>query len=876
MEHPGRKKDEDEDYYSDEYIPFQGLDKGLVLQEKILFNETPLNPKKCCHLLTKLLYLITQGEKFTTSEATDVFFAVTKLFQSNEIVLRRMVYLVLKELSPMAEDVIIVSHSLMKDMNSNIDIYRANSIRVLCKILQDISILGQGERYLKQAVVDREPYVASAALVSGIHLLKVPSNVDLVKRWISEVQEASKSKYTMVQYHALGLLYQLKQHDRLAVSKLVTSMTKTGIRSPYAHCMLIRYAASVIRQEGEQGASTKALYDYLESCLRHQSDMVEFEAARAICSLGGEAEVSARKLAPAVAVLSLFLSSPKATQRFAAVRTLNKVAITHRGAVSTCNLEMENLITDSNRSIATLAITTLLKTGTESSIDRLMKQISNFMSEITDEFKIVVVQAIRQLCVKFPNKHRSLMNFLSTILRDEGGFEYKKEIVETILTIIREIPASKEAGLTHLCEFIEDCEYAMLSTKVLHVLGEEGPGTALPQKFIRYIYNRITLENATVRASAVNALAKFAVRLPELRNTISILLRRCLTDSDDEVRDRATFALNLLQQMDNDASLAREYILDEFAVPLVNLEKALKDYRDNPSSKPFDVRSVPTVVEEPIVKKSKEKEAKKEEEISFSSVLSKIPELASCGKVFTSSQPAELTESETEYYVTCIKHVFPEHVVFQFKCSNTLDDQLLENVTVNMEAEGEEFEYQSSVACAKILPNSTGSTYVVYQFDPSEYPTGAFNCTLKFKVKDVDTTTGDVEEEGYDDEYQLEDVEFSVSDYVQPSFCLNFTREWETIGQDNEVVEMFELSTMKTIKEAVTGIIEYLGMRPCEKSELVQEGATKHILYLSGTFLGDIPILARARMRSGPQGVKLELTVRSNSMEIAEIMATAL
>ena len=143
----------------------------------------------------------------------------------------------------------------------------------------------------------------------------------------------------MVQYHALGLLYQLKQHDRLAVSKLVTSMTKTGIRSPYAHCMLIRYAASVIRQEGEQGArfdhgkfarmlmvgSTKALYDYLESCLRHQSDMVEFEAARAICSLGGEAEVSARKLAPAVAVLSLFLSSPKATQRFAAVRTLNKV-----------------------------------------------------------------------------------------------------------------------------------------------------------------------------------------------------------------------------------------------------------------------------------------------------------------------------------------------------------------------------------------------------------------------------------------------------------------------------------------------------------------------------------------------------------------------
>jgi coatomer protein complex subunit gamma len=60
-------------------------------------------------------------------------------------------------------------------------------------------------------------------------------------------------------------------------------------------------------------------------------------------------------------VLQLFLSSPKATLRFAAIRTLSQVAMTHPLSVTTCNLDMENLITDTNRSIATLAITTLLK-----------------------------------------------------------------------------------------------------------------------------------------------------------------------------------------------------------------------------------------------------------------------------------------------------------------------------------------------------------------------------------------------------------------------------------------------------------------------------------------------------------------------------------
>lgn len=62
------------------------------------------------------------------------------------------------------------------------------------------------------------------------------------------------------------------------------------------------------------------------------------------------------------------------------------------------------LISDSNRTVATLAITTLLKTGGESSIERLMKEIMTFMGEIGDEFKIVVVKAIHELCGRYPQK----------------------------------------------------------------------------------------------------------------------------------------------------------------------------------------------------------------------------------------------------------------------------------------------------------------------------------------------------------------------------------------------------------------------------------------------------------------------------------------
>ena len=93
-----------------------------------------------------------------------------------------------------------------------------------------------------------------------------------------------------------------------------------------------------------------------------------------------------------------------------------QVAMTHPLAVTNCNMDMEALIGDANRSIATLAITTLLKTGNEASVERLLKQIGTFMSDIADEFKIVVVEAIRSLCLKFPHVGSAAPAYASPIV----------------------------------------------------------------------------------------------------------------------------------------------------------------------------------------------------------------------------------------------------------------------------------------------------------------------------------------------------------------------------------------------------------------------------------------------------------------------------
>ncbi|KAK2553926.1 Coatomer subunit gamma-2 [Acropora cervicornis] len=744
-----------------------------------------------------------------------------------EVMLRRMVYLAIKELANIAEDVIIVTSSLTKDMTGKEDMYRASAIRALCKIT-DSTMLQGIERYLKQAIVDKNASVSSAALVSALHLMK--PNYDVVKRWVNEAQEAVSNDNTMVQYHALGLLYHVKKTDRLAVSKLIFKYTKQSLRSPYAVCMLIRIASNYLDEEPEVAESP--LYDFLESCLRHKSEMVIYEAARALVNLKN---LKSRDLCPAISVLQLFLSSPRPTLRFAAVRTLNKVAMAQPMSVTTCNLDLENLITD---------------TGNESSVDRLMKQISSFMSEISDEFKIVVVEAIRSLCLKFPRKHHVMMNFLSSMLRDEGGFDYKKAIVDTIIVIIEENSEAKEAGLGHLCEFIEDCEHTVLATRILHLLGREGPRSQNPSKYIRFIYNRVILENAAVRAAAVTSLAKFGAHCDSLCSSILVLLSRCLLDTDDEVRDRATFYRALYAYV-KDASHSAPFDLK--TVPLATTP--MQDQVVKPGKPAIETPSVPTKAAAPVAATRQD---------VYAEQLAAIPQFATLGPLFRSSpKPVELTESETEYVVNCVKHVFNDHIVFQFDCTNTLNDQILENVKVEMEPSEEDFEVVCYVPRSSLAYNAPGTTYTLVKL-----PDDASS------VKDCDPNTGEPDDEGYEDEYVLEDVDVLVADHVSRVHKTNFLASWEEIGDEFEMQDTYALTQMSSLEEAVKQIIDYLGMQPCERSDRVNPDKNSHALLLAGVFRGGHDVLVRTRL-AFDQGVTMNITVRSDDAGVSEVILSA-
>ena len=58
--------------------------------------------------------------------------------------------------------------------------------------------------------------------------------------------------------------------------------------------------------------------------------------------------------------------------------------------------------------------------------------------------------------------------------------------------------------------------------------------------------------------------------------------------------------------------------------------------------------------------------------------IADLGEAAMCGKLFKTSAPFQITEDDSDFVVSCQKHVYANHLVLQFDVTNTLEGHVLE------------------------------------------------------------------------------------------------------------------------------------------------------------------------------------------------------
>lgn len=912
-------------------------DKMAVFQECLQqFNALPVNAKKCRQLLAKLLRLIYQGEEFPPKESTKLFFSISKLFQHKNSSLRQLVYLAIKELAATSQDILMVTSSIMKDIQSGDLVYKPNAIRTLSQVL-DSSTVSASERLFKNCLVDKNPIVSSAALTSCYNLLPIAK--DVVKRFTNETLETIQSyklfpadqfllhdyygssttnlpaNSYMYQYHALGLLYLLRNHDKMSLMKLITSLSEgSALKNSLSIIQLIRYVSKVLVDDE---SLTPHLYPILAGFLKHRSDMVELEACKTLVSL--QALLRDEEFMPVILTLQKLMSVPRTATRFAAVRLINKISIKHPEKSMLCNLELEGLINDPNRSISTLAITTLLKTmgvgtvesSSSESVDRLISKMTSLMDEITEDFKVVIIDAIENLALKFPSKHKKLVAFLSDLLRDDGSLQLKSSIVEALFDLIKFLPdeSAKQTILMNLCEFIEDCEFTELSVRILHLLGDEGPHTTNPSYYIRHIYNRLVLENSIVRSSAVIALAKFAAVCDDnVTSNVKILLNRCLNDVDDEVRDRAALSLRFL------TNNSPKLVVNDSKYNLAALESKLTNYLNDEANfgHKFDITLIPLLSKDEVKSLEYNSKIKKLENSNdgpessetshaspeagkgqksddgaadeylqqqeYAAKLAAIPDFASYGKLTKSSAaPVYLTDKENEFVVTVVKHFFIESqkLVLQYNITNTLSSLVLQDVSIIAQSDNDLYVEDFVIPLPELKTDQTDSVFVSFSAPTigDDDILAAFGNTISYTSKDIIDDEGGIDptDEGLEDEYQIEDLEITAGDFIGPLYNSNFSGVFDQFPDEESSV--VTISGVSNLEQAVLKLTKNFNAMALDGSDYVPADSTSHVLKLLGKDVwgGKVGVLVRLALTGGRVMAKVQ--ARSETEGFAGVVA---
>ncbi|KAG8348624.1 putative coatomer gamma subunit [Trypanosoma vivax] len=854
-----------DDEEQEESLPFEGLEKTSVLQQCRVFNEVKLDISACVRSMLQCLHLMYTGTVFTEEEATELFFMSTKLFQTKELKLRRLHYVLLKELSPHVAQSLVASNSLNNDIKNNTVMSKSNSIRTLFKVL-DGSYYESMSRTIAEALTSQNEKVVCAALVTALHIAQ--KHNDMVRKWSMQLIEVVRGN-SNAQYLAIALLHKLRRSDRVSVKRLIEMTDRGQIRSSHALCLLIRICSELMR---EDLAQSKDLYNFVSGMMHNYSDTVAFEAVKAICLVPG---MDIEDVSPAVIVANSFLRGHKTVLRFASIRLLSEVSTLYPGAVARANAEIENLVLDSNRVIAMLAATTLLKTGAEETIERLIARLSadGFMRDLGNEFKSGIIDAMRRLNTKYPAKYAMLLEFLSKVFSNEGSSELKESAIDVMFDIAKSNPSSKEVALKYLVEFIEDCEFPQIVCRVLTYLGDEVPRSAEPRSYVRGIYSHATLEKPEIRAVAVSTLAKIAAQVTGLRRSIVGLLRHKCNDIDDEVRDRALLYTKLFLHGDekliqtlvvgvsSEVSVLRQERMCSRVVPLL-------DNVGGVHTKDTGLRS------SPLGGDGQGESQASQAVLQGREHLLKIEQLCELGEPCTSTEPVLLTDCDNEYVVKLIKHIYTAHIVLQYCVKNTMDNITLRQVSFVLGTDEMEVEPFYAIP-VDVVPGATEYSYVVLRYEEEHYPSGTVACSINFTMEE---DSGARPADGEVEEYTLEDFDINISDFIVPvDLKKDFHVKWESL-QGEETSGTYALSSMRNLTVAARELVDFFGMHVAE-GKVEKVTTPSHTLLMSGALVnrGRSLVLINARVFiTEDETVALQLTLRGATAELREYLSASL
>lgn len=664
---------------------FVALTEHQLFEEmKDSFTKFPVSTRNAVKALNNLFYMLSTRE-ISENTIRNVYVTLLKGFQSKDQYLKFCMYSAMDELSKYTDEGFVGVNVLINDLSGKMpEEVKAMALRTLFSVIPN-DMVYDFEKYVSQAAVSISLIRKDVAVLLTYKLLR--NNFSQVRRWMDGVEMLNDP---IANYHVVGFLSQLKKLRFKDVENL---------RGP-AGILGVRMSVEALKDSNEALSTLKR---FLNS--KYSDEMVFIEAAKAVCNLSEE--YASQFVAQTVQSLRIFLKSTSVILQFSAMRIISRLALRYPQKVSIANKEIEDLVSSDNRTVSMLAITALLKTGTEETVDRLVGLLPGIIHEMSDTFKKVAIETLESLSNSFESKRCIYINFLESALKQKGELEFKKYIIDVIGRAV-ECDDVRERILDLLCNYVEDSQYYQVTLDILGIFGRQIPRTKAPGKYVVHVLNRLILENGHVRAAALQCLYDISTVIPS--STVENVMKSCLNDQDEMIREISTFLLRNIEL----ARMTKPFDLDE-----------LGDFRAS------------------VVKHLDEDE--KSRDVANDLLIKECRELV-------------LTEATADLQIKVVKKIYEDKVVFVFSLENKLEGVQICDGLLSFVCNGKE-RAEMSIRVGQINPLETLVIEKEWSVAEGSVINGVFDHTACVEGDASDTET---------DSISLEPFQVSILDFVKP------------------------------------------------------------------------------------------------------------
>ncbi|KAK6967247.1 AP-2 complex subunit beta [Biomphalaria glabrata] len=549
---------------------FTTTKKGEIFELKAELNSDKKEKKK--EAVKKVIASMTVGK-----DVSALFADVVNCMQTDNLELKKLVYLYLMNYAKTQPDVAIISvNTFVRDCEDPNPLIRALAVRTMGCIRVD-KITEYLCEPLRKCLKDEDPYVRKTAAVCVAKLHDINAQLVEDQGFLDALKDLLSDSNPMVVANAVAAISEILETSSNAqpslemnsgtINKLLTALNEC---TEWGQVFILDSISNYIPKDEKEAQS---ICERVTPRLAHANAAVVLSAVKVIMKYMEVLDIHSDYVTMLVKKLSpplVTLLSAEPEIQYVALRNINLIVQKRSDILKT---EMKVFFVKYNDPIYVKLekLDIMIRLTNQGNIAQVLAELKEYATEVDVDFVRKSVRAIGRCAIKVEQAAERCVSTLLDLIQTKVNYVVQEAIV-VIKDIFRKYPNKYESIIATLCENLDTLDEPEARASMIWIIGEYAERIDNADELLESFLEGFQDENTQVQLQLLTAIVKLFLKRPtDTQELVQQVLSLATQDSDNpDLRDRGYIYWRLLS---TDPAAAKEVVLAD--KPLISEETDL-------------------------------------------------------------------------------------------------------------------------------------------------------------------------------------------------------------------------------------------------------------------------------------------------------------